>query len=184
MGGELYLSGTFLASCLLPLVNRRSDKFAQRQKKTFLTSNISPLTSNSGAHDVCFLWGAARRLLAYATAACRRGGCSQTLHLARNKQKILLYKIFSHCTAFHNGTRKESVKLQQGEALLHGRSVPVWEQRSFTTATPICGAPAVWGFRRAAVAFASDRRRRGFHPRPDDPFEKGSIENFYILDKI
>ena len=90
---------------------------------------------------------------------------------------------FSHCTAFRNGTRKESVKLQQGEALLHGRSVPVWEQRSFTTATPICGAPAVWGFRRAAVAFASDRRRRGFHPRPDDPFEKGSIENFYILDK-
>ena len=40
-------------SCLLPLnLNRRSDKFAQRQKKTFLTSNLSPLTSSSGAHVV------------------------------------------------------------------------------------------------------------------------------------
>ena len=32
--------------------------------------------------------------------------------------RVLLVKIFSHCTAFQNGTRKESGALQQGEAQL------------------------------------------------------------------
>ena len=32
--------------------------------------------------------------------------------------RILLVMDFSHCTAFHNGTRKESVALQLGEAQL------------------------------------------------------------------
>ena len=41
----------------------------------------------------------------------------------------------------------------------------------------LCGAHDVG-------AFAVCGRRRGFHPRPDDPFEKGSIENFSFLDKI
>ena len=89
---------------------------------------------------------------------------------------------FSYCSAFHNGTRKERYGFSKGRLSLA-------EPPLFLNSPQDCleihllQSARCRGFRRAAVAFASDRRRRGFHPRPDKPFEKGLTENFSFLDK-